>query len=107
MLVSCQRHARFHLAATLAVTGAGFWFHVSRLDWAILVVAMTLVWTAEAFNTAIEKLADAVHPENHPLVGLAKDVAAGAVLIASVASLLLGLLVFMPYLPCQLASLLD
>ena len=98
VLLACQRNARVHLLATAGVIAAGFWFQVSRMEWAVLVVAMAMVWMAEGLNSAVEKLADAVHPADHPLVGVAKDMAAGAVLITAVASVVLGLLVFGPYL---------
>jgi diacylglycerol kinase (ATP) len=56
------------------------------------------VWSAEAFNTALEQLADALHPERHAGIGRAKDVAAGAVLIAAVGAAVIGVLVFVPHL---------
>ena len=59
-----------------------------------IVVAITLVWSAEAFNTALEQLADALHPQQHPGIGRAKDVAAAAVLIAALGAAVIGLLVF-------------
>ena len=62
-----------------------------------IIVAITLVWCAEAFNTALEQLADALHPENHPGIGRAKDVAAAAVLIAAVGAAVIGMLVFVPH----------
>lgn len=95
-LVRSQHNARIHLAATLAVAGAGFALGVSRADWGLLVLATAGVWVAEALNTAVEFLADAVHPGVHPLVGRAKDVAAGGVLLASAGAVAIGLLVFGP-----------
>jgi diacylglycerol kinase len=59
---------------------------------------MGLVWSAEAFNTALEFLADAVSQEPHPLIGQAKDIAAGAVLMAALAAAIVGILLFRPYL---------
>ena len=97
-LLGSQIHARFHLVATVAVVAAAFFFRVSSVEWCVLIVAMTLVWVAEAFNTALEHLADAVSPEIHPLVKKAKDVAAGAVLLAAIGAAILGALVFWPYL---------
>ncbi len=69
---------------------------VSRLEWALLVFAIALVWTAEGLNTAFEWLCDVAAPEYHPLVKQAKDVAAAAVLLAAIGSALIGLLVFVP-----------
>ena len=97
-LVRTQPNARLHLLAALLVGAAGFYFGLSRVEWLWLTVAIVLVWSAEAFNTALELLADALHPEPHPGVGRAKDVAAAAVLIAAVGAAVIGLLVFMPHL---------
>lgn len=71
-------------------------FGLTGTQWALVILAMTAVWTAEAFNTGCELLADAISPEFHPLVGKAKDVAAGAVLIAAVGAVVIGVLVFVP-----------
>jgi diacylglycerol kinase (ATP) len=60
--------------------------------------AIILVWSAEAFNTALEELADALHPERDPGIGRAKDVAAAAVLIAALGAAVIGMLVFVPHL---------
>jgi diacylglycerol kinase (ATP) len=62
---------------------------------------MALVWLGEALNTAVELLADAVSPTPHPLIGRAKDVAAGGVLLAAGAAVVIGLMVFIPYLTAQ------
>ena len=68
------------------------------MEWCALVLAMAMVLTAETLNTAIEAIADLVSPGFHPLAGRAKDVAAGAVLIAALGSVAIGLLVFGPHL---------
>ena len=96
-LVRTQPNARVHLLATGLVCGAGIYCGLSRAEWLWLIVAMVLVWSAEAFNTALEQLADAVHPEQHPGIGLAKDAAAAAVLIAALGAAIIGVLVFLPY----------
>lgn len=93
-----QPHARLHALATLLVLGAGCWLDISRGEWLLLALAIGLVWMAEAFNTALETLADAVHPERHPLVGRAKDVAAAAVLLSALAAAVVGLWIFIPRL---------
>ena len=96
-MIHCQHNAWIHAAATLVVLGAGFLFHVSSADWCWIVLAISIVWTAEALNTAFEFLADAASPEFHPLVRDAKDVAAGAVLITAIAATVIGAIVFWPY----------
>lgn len=91
-------HLRFHAAATVAVIGLGFYYGIARLEWALLALAVAGVWTAELLNTAIEALTDLASPDWHPLAGKAKDVAAGAVLLAALGALVVGALVFGPRL---------
>ena len=98
VMLATQHNAWVHAAASVMVIVAGFAFGVSRGEWLALVVVITGVWVAEAFNTALEALADVVSPQFHPLVKRAKDVAAGAVLCAALGALVVGLIVFAPRL---------
>ena len=91
-------HLRFHALATVVAIGLGFYCGITRLEWALLALAVAGVWTAELLNTAIEALTDLASPAWHPLAGKAKDVAAGAVLLAALGALVVGVLVFGPYL---------
>ncbi len=93
-LVAREPNARIHAAATLAVCGLALGLGLSRLEWCVLVLAIGLVWLAEALNTALEQLCDLVSREEHPLVARAKDLAAGGVLAAALAAALVGLLLF-------------
>jgi diacylglycerol kinase len=93
-----QHNSRIHLAATVAVVAAGVYLDVSRVDWLALLVAIALVWMAEAFNSAVEYLSDAAVPEQHPLIRKAKDVAAAGVLVASINAAAIGAIVFLAYL---------
>ncbi len=97
-LLKSQRNAWVHAFATVAVLIAGVFFGVSSAEWSWLVLALMAVWTAEALNTALELLADAVSPEFHPLVKHSKDVAAGAVLISAIGAVVIGVLVLGPHL---------
>ena len=97
-MMRTQSNARLHLLAAALVCAAGVYFGLQRTEWLWISLAIVLVWSAEAFNTALEQLADAVHPARHPGVGRAKDVAAGAVLIAALGEAVIGLLVFVPHL---------
>jgi len=97
-LLVTQPHARIHLVATVAVIGMGAWLNVSRIDWALLSIAIGSVWAAEALNTAIELVVDIASPQHQTLAGHAKDVAAAGVLLISVAAATAGCLVFWPYL---------
>ena len=87
---------RIHAVIALLVTIAGFVFRISEGEWLAVVLSAGLVFMAEVFNTAMEYLADAVHPEADQGVGMAKDAAAGGVLIAAVAAAVVGAIVFLP-----------
>lgn len=91
-----ELHLQFHAVATVLVLGAGYYFKLSGLEWALVALAVASVWAAELFNTAIETLTNLVSPSYHPLAGKAKDVAAGAVLLAALGALVVGALVFGP-----------
>jgi diacylglycerol kinase (ATP) len=97
-MIRCQHNAWIHAAATLVVLTVAFLLHISAADWCWIILAISVVWTAEALNTAFEFLADAASPEFHPLVRDAKDVAAGAVLITAIAAAVIGAIIFWPYL---------
>ena len=88
---------------TVGVVGAGLFFQLSRGEWCWIVLAIAIVWTAEALNTAFEFLADAATPNFHPVVRDAKDVAAGAVLVTAIAAAIIGLIIFWPHLVTLLA----
>lgn len=96
-MLKSQHNAWLHAVATILVVFLGLLFGLSDPEWCWLVLAVMAVWTAEALNTALEFLADVASPEFHPLVGKAKDVAAGAVLISAVGSAVIGLLVLGPH----------
>ena len=95
-LLRSQVHARWHALATLFVIALGFYLRIDRGEWLALLLAIALVWTAEAFNTAIEIACDAITKERHALIGRAKDLAAGAVLISAIFALIIGAIVFAP-----------
>lgn len=82
----------------MAVLAAGLAVRLAYGEWCLIVLACAAVWTAEALNTAFEFLADATTKEFHPVIGQAKDVAAGAVLVTALAAAIVGLLVFAPHL---------
>jgi diacylglycerol kinase (ATP) len=97
-MLRTQHNAWLHLAATVAVVLAALLLGVTAGEWAALILAIVIVWSAEALNTAFERLCDVAHPDFHPLVKQAKDVAAAAVLIAGVGAAAVGLLIFGPRL---------
>lgn len=93
-----QRNLRVHAGATLLAIGAGFWLDIEAWEWCAVLMACGAVWAAELLNTAIERLADRVTLERDELIRDAKDVAAGAVLVMSIAAAGLGMIIFLPKL---------
>lgn len=94
-----EPNARIHLLATLVVLTAGLYLGIDSVSWILIIIAMSIVWIAEAFNTAIEKVCDyACGDEWHQLIKHAKDISAAAVLMAAVVSICIGVFVFLPYL---------
>lgn len=91
-----QPNARIHLVLTIVVIAGGFFFQVSRAEWAILVVCISVVLMAEAFNTALEYLTDLVSPDYHELAGKTKDVAAAGVLLVAIGAAICGFIIFWP-----------
>ena len=96
-MIRCQHNAWIHAAASVMALAGGIGFGVSGAEWCWIILAISIVWTAEALNTAFEFLADAASPDFHPLVRDAKDVAAGAVLITAIAAAIIGAIIFWPH----------
>jgi diacylglycerol kinase (ATP) len=97
-LLWTQRNAKIHVAAGLAAVVLGLVLRIERGEWLALVLTITLVLAAEGVNTAVEATVDLASPGYHPLAKVAKDVAAGTVLLTAIASLIVGLIVFVPRL---------
>ena len=98
LMLRSQHNAWVHFAATISVVIAGGFFGITSVQWVAVIVAIVLVWVAEGLNTALELLCDVTTPEFHPIVKQAKDVSAGAVLISAIGALIIGLIVFVPYI---------
>ena len=96
-LLKHEQNARIHLLATATVITVGLLIGLNRYEWLGICIAIGIVWGAEAFNTAIEKLVDMVSPERHPQAGLVKDLAAGGVLICAIVALTIAILIFLPH----------
>ncbi len=95
-LVRYEHNARIHLVAALAAVIAGFVLCISAIEWCVMVVCIASVIAAEALNSAVEALADKVSPGHDPLIGRAKDLGATAVTLLALASLTVGLIIFVP-----------
>lgn len=89
---------RFHLAAAAGVILVNYLLQISRTEWLITLMLIGLVWMAEVFNTAIEKLADRVTQDQDLLIGHAKDLASGAVSILCLFAVVCALIIYFPYL---------
>lgn len=93
-----QRNFRIHILATGAVVVGGGLLGLSGIEWAILALTVTLVLAAEMINTVIEAAVDLASPGYHPLAKVAKDVAAGAVLVTALGAVVIGVCIFVPHL---------
>ena len=93
-----ERNARIEAAIALIVLGLGFWLRITPQEWTVIFVLIALVLGLEMVNTAIEAAVDLACPEQHPLAKKAKDSAAGAVVVAAIASVAVGVVIFLPRL---------
>ena len=91
-----ERNFIVHCCLAVAVIIAGFLFHVSSMEWMIILINIGLVSGFEMFNSAVERLCNLLHPQHHPGVKIIKDVAAGAVLVVSLIALLCAAIIFLP-----------
>lgn len=99
-----QPNAWIHALVSLVVFALAAWLDISRVEWAILLLAILIVWMAEFFNTALEAVVDMTMPDVHPLAKVGKDVAAAAVLVGAVGAVVIGLLIMGPPLWQRLFS---
>lgn len=106
-VVRTQRNAWIHTVASLVVFSLSLWAGLDARDWAVIILAVAMVWTAEFLNSALEAVVDLASPEQNLLAKVGKDVGAAAVLIAAISSILIGLLILGPPLWRQIGSLLN
>jgi diacylglycerol kinase len=96
-VIRTQRNAWIHAVVSVAVIVVSFWLGLPPRDWAVILIAIAMVWTAEFVNTALEAVVDlATHHEHHELARVGKDVGATAVLIAAMSAALIGFLILGP-----------
>jgi len=101
-VLKTQRNAWIHSMIASLVILMGLWLGLTPQDWAVLVITIAMVFTAEFINTAIEVVVDLASPNHHPLAKVGKDVGAAAVLVAALAAILVGLLILGPPLWAKL-----
>lgn len=85
---------QFSLGVIMAI--AGFYFKITASEWLFQTLAIGLVLSVEGLNTAIEKIADFIHPNYHERIGFIKDIAAGAVFFAAITAIIIGLIIYVP-----------
>ena len=94
ILLSSQTNARLHLIATVAVVALGYYFQISVNEWILITIAIAMVFSAELFNTAMERLADVIDPEYNPKIKTIKDLAAAGVLMTALGAAIIGIFLF-------------
>jgi diacylglycerol kinase (ATP) len=97
-LVTTEHSVMVQSSVAILLTFAGFYFEISRTDWMFQVLALGLVLSIEGLNTAVEKIADFIHPDFHHRIGFIKDIAAGSVLFAATTALLIVGFIYIPLL---------
>ncbi len=95
-LVSTEHSVMVQFSIMILMIFAGFYFNISREEWMLQILAFGLVLAIEGLNTAVEKVADFIHPEFHERIGFIKDIAAGAVLFAAFSAIAVGALIYVP-----------
>lgn len=95
-VVRTQRNAWLHVVIAGVAFALAAWLHLDTISWALIVLTTAIVFAAEFLNTAIEAVVDLASPQKHPLAKVGKDVGAGAVLIAALAAVVVGVLVLGP-----------
>ncbi|HRE78777.1 MAG TPA: diacylglycerol kinase family protein [Flavobacterium sp.] len=97
-LLSTEHSVMVQFSLGIIVTLAGFYFDISKSEWLIQTLCIGLVLSIEGLNTAVEKVADFVHPNYHEKIGFIKDIAAGAVFFAALTAIAVGMIIYVPYL---------
>lgn len=106
-VIRTQRNAWIHAVVSIAVIAIAIWLRIDAQDWALIIIAIAMVWTAEFINTALEAVVDLASPEQHDLARVGKDVGASAVLIAAGSAAIIGFLILGPPLWEKLSVLFN
>ncbi len=104
-VLKTQENCLVYAIATIAVVILSFWISIPIAHWGILILTISMVWAIETINTSIEILFNIISPSYHPLVKIGKDVSAGAVLIAAICSIIVGILILGPPMVHKLSLL--
>ncbi len=104
-LIKTEDSIKVQLIIAIVVTALGFYLDLTATQWSLQFFAIGLVLTAEGLNSAIEAIADFIHPDFHVKIGHIKDIAAGAVFFAAIIAVIIGLIIYVPYLEQSLSIL--
>jgi diacylglycerol kinase (ATP) len=95
-LISTEHSIMVQFSLAILMTIAGFCFNITKTEWLFQILSIGLVMSIEGLNTAVEKVADFIHPDYHERIGFIKDIAAGAVLFAAITAIIIGLIIYTP-----------
>lgn len=96
LLIRTEASIKIQVFITIVMTAAGFYFEISHIEWILQIFAIGLVLGIEGMNTAVEKISDYIQPEFDVKIGFIKDIAAGAVMLVSIAASIIGLIIYLP-----------
>lgn len=96
ILIRTEASIKVQFSIGVLITIAGFYFNISTTEWMLQIFAIGMVMSIEGLNTAVEEIADFIHPDYHHKIGLIKDIAAGAVFMAAFAASIIGLIIYLP-----------
>lgn len=97
-LLTTEHSVMVQFSVGVLVTIAGFYFEISKSEWLVQTLAIGLILAVEGLNTAVEKIADFIHPEYHERIGFIKDIAAGAVFFAAMTAIAVAAIIYFPYI---------
>ncbi|MCG9793554.1 diacylglycerol kinase family protein [Flavobacterium algicola] len=95
-LITTEHSVMVQFTTAVILTIAGFYFGITATEWLFQTLAIGLVLSIEGLNTAVEKIADFIHPDYHERIGFIKDIAAGSVFFAAVTAIIIGLIIYLP-----------
>jgi len=95
-LITTEDSVKVQFWIAILMTIAGFYFNISAIEWLFQILSIGLVMSIEGLNTAVEKIADFIHPEYHERIGFIKDISAGAVFFAAITAIVIGLIIYVP-----------
>ena len=96
LLITTEASLKIQFAIGIIMTIAGIYYKLSPMEWIIQILVIALIMALEGVNTAIEEIADFIHPEYHSKIGLIKDLAAGAVFIFAISAVIVGCIIYIP-----------